>query len=83
MKLNWSKNVNAVFNKAQSALFFLRKLKTIEVSKKCLNVFYQSFVALFYALVCWSNSITSNDRNRVKMFIKNVGSKIQLQQFTD
>ncbi len=74
--LNWKENSSAVIKKAQSRLFFLRKLRSFNVGRSLLNVFYQSIVAsvLFDTVVCWGNSITADDKNRVNKLIKKAGS---------
>ena len=76
--LNWKENTNAVVKKAQSRMFFLRKLRSFGVSRTLMNIFYQSILAsiLFYAVVCWGNSITVDDRNRIKKLLKKAGSII-------
>ena len=59
-------------------MFFLRKLRSFEISRSLLNVFYHGIVAsvLFYAVVCWGGSLTVEDRNRVNKLIKKAGSII-------
>ncbi len=77
-KLDWKKNSNAIFKKAQSRLFFLRKLRSFDISRSLLNVFYNGILAsvLFYAVVCWGGSLTWEDRNRINKLIKKAGSVI-------
>ena len=62
-KLDWSANVDAIYKKGQSQLYFLRRLRSFNVCKKLLRMFYQSVVAsvLFYAVVCWGGSIKKRD----------------------
>lgn len=77
-KLDWKKNTEAVFKKAQSRLFFLKKLRSFDISRRLLNVFYQGILAsvLFYAVLCWGGSITVEDKNRINKLIKKAGSVI-------
>ena len=60
-KLDWSANVDAIYKKGQSRLYFLRRLRSFNVCNKLLRMFYQSVVAsvLFYAVVCWGGSMKS------------------------
>ena len=52
-KLDWRENSSAMFKKAQSRLFFLRKLHSFNVSRPLLHMFYQSILVsvMFYAVV--------------------------------
>uniref|UniRef100_A0A1A8MF94 Reverse transcriptase domain-containing protein n=1 Tax=Nothobranchius pienaari TaxID=704102 RepID=A0A1A8MF94_9TELE len=77
-KLNWKRNSHAVVKKAQSRLFFLRKLRSFDISRRLLNVFYQGIMAsvLFYAVLCWGRSLTAEDKNRINKMIKKSGSVV-------
>jgi len=57
-KLNWT-NMEALYRKGQSQLYFLWRLKSFDICNKMLNMFYQSVVAssLFYAVVCWGTGM--------------------------
>lgn len=78
-KLNWKKS-GIVFKKAQSRLFFLRKLRSVGISKTPLHVFYQGILAnvLFYVVLCWGGRITVGDKNRINKMIMKAGSVIGL-----
>src|SRR4029434_237772 len=62
-KLDWSANIDAIYKKGLSRLYFLRRLRSFNVCNKLLRMFYQSVVAsvLFYAVVCWGGSIKKRD----------------------
>ena len=79
-KLDWKINSDSVFKKAQSRLFHLRKLRSFDISRSLLHVFYQGILAsvLFYAVLCWGGSITAIDKNRINKMIKKAGSVIGL-----
>ena len=83
-KLDWKTNTDSVFKKAQSRLFHLRKLRSFEISRPLLHVFYQGILAsvLFFAVLCWGCSITADDKNRINKLIKKAGSVIGLPQDT-
>ena len=63
-KLDWSFSTDTLFKKAQSRLYFLRRLGSFNICRKLLLMFYQSVVAsvLFYAVVCWGGSIKKERR---------------------
>lgn len=58
-KLNWTKNMEALYRTGQIQLYFLWRLKSFNVCSKMLNMFYQSVIAssLFYAVVCWGTGM--------------------------
>ena len=66
----------AVYKKGMSRLYFLRKLRSLNLCSKMLEIFYQSFVAsaIFFAAVCWGSNIRANDTNRLDKTIKKAGS---------
>ncbi|TWW54867.1 hypothetical protein D4764_0229500 [Takifugu flavidus] len=59
-KLEWSTNTDAVYKKAMSRLYFLRRLRMLQM-------FYQSVMAstIFFAAVCWGTGIKAKDANRL------------------
>ena len=71
-KLDWSANVDAIYKKGQSRLYFLRRLRSFNDCNKLLRMFYQSVVAsvLFYAVVCWGGSIKKRDAGRLDRLVK-------------
>ncbi|XP_068566954.1 uncharacterized protein [Cebidichthys violaceus] len=77
-RLSWKANINAVYKKGMSRLFFLRKLRSFNVCSKMLEMFYQSVVAsaLYFAVVCWGSSIGAGDTNRLNKLVKKAGSII-------
>ena len=76
--MDWRENSSAMFKKAQSRLFFLRKLRSFDVSRPLLHMFYQSILAsvLFYAVVCWGNGLKTEDKNKINKLIRKAGSII-------
>ena len=54
-KLEWSANIEAVYRRGQSRLFFLRRLMSFNVCSDMMCMFYHTVIesALFYAVVCW------------------------------
>ena len=77
-KLDWKENSKVTFKQAQSRLFFLMKLRSFDMGRPILNIFYHGILesVLFYAVVCWGGSLTVEDRNRLNKLISKAGSII-------
>ncbi len=77
-KLEWSTNMEAVYKKGLSRLYFLRNLRSFNVCNRILKMFYQTVTAstIFFAVVCWGMEIKSKDANRLNKLIKKAGSVI-------
>ncbi|TWW59308.1 hypothetical protein D4764_06G0008380 [Takifugu flavidus] len=77
-KLEWSTNTDAVYKKAMSRLYFLRRLRSFSVCSTMLHMFYQSVMAstIFFAVVCWGAGIKAKDANRLNKLIKKAGSVV-------
>ncbi|KAI4891324.1 hypothetical protein NFI96_000961 [Prochilodus magdalenae] len=80
-RLDWSVNTDMVYKKAQSRLYFLRRLGSFRICQKLLLMFYQSVVAsvLFYAVVCWGGSISKRDAGRLDRLVRKAGSVLGLE----
>ncbi len=54
IKLDWTQNSEAVYKKGQTRLYFLRRLKSFNICRTMLKMFYESVVAsaIFLAVVC-------------------------------
>lgn len=79
-KLNWSQNMDMVYKKGQSRLYFLRRLASFNVCSMLLNMFYQSIVfsVLFYAVVCWGGNARKRDIQKLNRLIRKAGSVVGL-----
>ena len=77
-KLDWSCNTDHLYKRGQSRLYFLRRLRSFNICRKLLWMFYQSVVAsaLFYAVVCWGGSISKRNSNRLDKLIRRAGSVV-------
>ncbi|KAI4881889.1 hypothetical protein NFI96_006948 [Prochilodus magdalenae] len=78
---DWSVNTDSVYKKAQSRLYFLRRLRSFRICQKLLLMFYQSVVSsvLFYAVVCWGGSISRRDAGRRDRLVRKAGSVLGLE----
>ncbi|XP_035812432.2 uncharacterized protein LOC118471519 [Amphiprion ocellaris] len=79
-KLSWSANMDSVYKKGQSRLYFLRRLASFRVCSKLLYMFYQSIVSsvLFYAVVCWGGSAKRKDIQRLNRLVRKACSVVGL-----
>ncbi|TWW80236.1 hypothetical protein D4764_01G0000510 [Takifugu flavidus] len=66
-KLEWSTNTDAVYKKAMSRLYFLRRLRSFSVCSRMLHMFYQPVMAstIFFAAVCWVDKLRSSFSSRL------------------
>ena len=80
-KLDWSANIDAIYKKGQSRLYFLRRLRSFNVCNKLLRMFYQSVVAsvLFYAVVCWGGSMKKRDAGRLDRLVRRAGAVVGME----
>lgn len=85
-KLDWSANIDSLYRKGQSRLYFLRRLASFSICQKLMQMFYQSVVAsvLFCAVVCWGGSIKKRDAERMNKLVRKAGSVLgsELESFT-
>ena len=77
-KLELSANIEAVFRRGQSRLFFLRRLRTLNVCLDIMCIFYHTIneSALFYAVVCWGSCTTDKNCRRLDKLVKKAGSVV-------
>lgn len=80
-KLDCTANTNALFKKGQSHLFLLRILRSFNVCRTILQMFYHSVVSsvIFYAVVCWGSRVKTADANRLDKFIRRAGSVLGVE----
>ena len=80
-KLDWTSNTKQLYKKAQSRMYFLRRLRSFNICRKLLRMFYQSVVAsvLSYAVVCWGGSTSKSDLYRLEKLVKRAGSVVSMK----
>ena len=71
-------NTDALCRKAQSRLYFLRRLASFNVCKEMLMMFYRSVVesALFFVVACWGGSIKKRDALRLDKLVRKAASVV-------
>ena len=74
-KLDWTRHAEAVYKKGQSRLFFLRRLRSFNICRTMLRMFYQSVVAsaIFFAVTCWGSGMKVADTNRLNKLVVSWG----------
>jgi len=86
-KLDWTKNTEAVSKKGQSRLDFLRRLRSFNICRTMLQMFYHSVVSsvIFYAVVCWGSRLKAADANRLNKLVRKAGSVpgVELESFVE
>ena len=77
-KLDWGKNTDALYKKGQSRLYFLRRLRSFNICRTMLRMFYESVVAsaILYAVVCWGSRLRVADANRLNRLIRRAGDVV-------
>ena len=80
-KLNWARNTEALYKKGQSRLYFLRRLRSFNVCRKMLQMFYESVVAgaFLFAVVCWGSGLRASDANRLQKLVKKASSIVGVE----
>ncbi|TWW53314.1 putative RNA-directed DNA polymerase from transposon BS [Takifugu flavidus] len=80
-RLDWTSNTRQLYKKTQSRMYFLRRLRSFNICRKLLWMFYQSVVAsiLSYAVVCWGGSATKADLSRLEKLIRRASSVVGMK----
>ncbi|KAI3351311.1 hypothetical protein L3Q82_005856 [Scortum barcoo] len=81
IKLDWTTNTDAIYKKGQSRLFFLRRLRSFNVCRTMLQMFYHSVVSsvIFYSVVCWGSRLKTVDTKRLNKLIRRAGSVLGVE----
>ena len=71
-KFNFNANVEAVYRKANSRLYFFRKLSKLKVDHKIMELFYTSIVqsVISFAIVCWYGNCNCSAKHKLERVIK-------------
>ncbi|KAL0150163.1 hypothetical protein M9458_054590 [Cirrhinus mrigala] len=71
----------AVYKKPQSRLYFLRRLRSFNICRTMLKMFYESVVAsaIFFAVVCRGSGLKVADANRLNKFNRKAASVVGVE----
>lgn len=77
-KLSWSANTSALLKKGNQRLFFMKKLKSFEVSPRLLELFYKAIVepTITFNSLCFYNNMKEHDKARLSKITKAAGKLI-------
>ena len=80
-KLDWAKNTGALYRKGQSRLYFLRRLRSFNICRTMLKIFYESVVAsaILYAVACWGSRLRVADANRLNKLIRKASDIVGME----
>ena len=78
-RLDWRNNTDAVNEKGQSRLDFLRNLRSFSVCSQMLHIFSKSVVErlVLSTVICWWSSIRASDLKKLNKLIKKTGSVLE------
>ncbi len=76
-KLSFSPNTEVLCKRGQQRLYCLRKLRSFNVGKTLMCMFYRSYIEslLSFSLLCWFNYLNVKNKNCLERIV-NQGSKI-------
>ena len=80
-KLDWIKNTEVLYKKGQSRLYFLRRLRSFNICRTMLRMFYESVVAsaILFAVVCWGSRLRVADANRLNKLIRKASDVVGVE----
>ena len=81
-KLSWKKNTEAVVKKTKPRIYCLRKLRSFNVNRNLLHLFYSSIVSstMTFGLLYWGGNLLRQDRERIEKLIKTAGEVVGKNQ---
>ena len=73
--LSWKENTQFILKKANSRLYCLRKLRTFNINKDIMQLFFSSVLCsvLTFGVVSWGGNITQGDRNKIERLVRKGG----------
>ena len=71
-KLTGETNVARICKKANQRMYFLRKLRDINMDKTIMNLFYKSIVqsVVSFCILCWYGNLTCRDQKKLNRIVK-------------
>ena len=76
-KLNFNANTDLINSKCQQRLYFLRKLRSLDVNTSVLRTFYRSFIesVITFSFICFYGGLSVQNKTKLDKVV-NVSSKI-------
>ena len=77
-KLSWRHNTDHCIKKIKPRMYCLRKLKSFDVNKNLLQIFYTSVLSsvLTFGIPCWGSCISKQDKDKLNKLIRKAGGII-------
>ena len=71
-KLNWHEHVQNLCKKLNQRMYFLRKLRSFDISDTILKRFYISILesVISFGISCWGAAVTTGDKKKINTIIK-------------
>ncbi len=81
-KLKFDLNTELIVRWGQQRIYLLRKLSSFHVRERILTNFYCSFIEslLTFSFICWFNSLSIKDKNRLHSIVKTCSKIIGVKQ---
>ena len=72
-KFTFNQNVIATYKKANSRLYFVRKLSKLNVDSQILEMFYSSIVQsiITFSIICWYGNCSMETKDKLTRIIRN------------
>ena len=80
--LSWKVNTNTIVKRAHTQSYYLRKLRSFDISPEIVQMFFTCSISsvLTFNCVCWGRNISKHDRDRLVKIIKKAESVIGKRQ---
>ena len=71
-RLNWHEHVQNLCKKLNQRMYFLRKLRSFDISDTILKKFYISILesVISFGISCWGAAVTTGDKKKINTIIK-------------
>jgi len=81
-RLRFDLNTEAICKKGQQRLYCLRKLRSFNIDKTLMELFYKSYIepVLSFSISCWFGNLSVKYKNSLNKLVKNSGKIIGKEQ---
>ena len=71
-KFNFNSNVQQVYKKSLTRMYYIRQLKKLNIENKIMELFYTSIVqsVLSFAIVCWYGNCSAESKDKVNRIVR-------------
>jgi len=81
--ISFNQNVDAIYKKVNSRMYFLRQLCKLQVDCKILDLFYTSVIqpVISFSIICWFGNCSAESKSKLTRIIK-ISSKLGVAHTT-